>query len=732
MPPSGVAPLTVVRDAAGSALSLRDGATRDVLHDLPPGAVVLSLRDDANREDVLVFVWGETSLSLRDDGVLMHVGDIAGGYQGKGDAEPRGPARWLSLRDGGIVKSMALLRGGAFADHINISGLTMPEAVIDNMHCFSAVFYAQLAVGEISFEATVKAVNRYNNSFERLPICQHLLMLLAAPACTAIAVQSKREGGRIRRTLTYAAPLRFDTLHWPRLVCVNRPISVEHAVLVGAEISSRLGPFRWSLEQLRALAPSQYECVAGGPLYPLVHAFLPVAVARKVTGMLLEDVEWVHSQLTGQPRRAPFVFKLIEACRVLGACSLFTAHVGAGDDGDCGDSNPQVGVQARIQTTLGRGSSLLEVGDAGRFSHAAAGVVPVAAAVIAGLADPSEPSRRTCSGGSVRSAPRSNAQSTPPALVPPMAPDASVCAGAVDVARSTGAQMGAHGATTDMNEESRAADVPHGAADASHAKRRLGPELPDWVAARMWRRNVVAAPAAPSVEDAYGTSLALAALLARPSRTAQPVERSFSKINDAGVDIVEGLERHQGVLDAEQQRALLKWVDCVREDPGQIGAVYHESTVPGKHRNEAGASAKRRQGRGRHVYQSGDHTYSFKRNSDGTYGSLNFKAKVGPIAPPIRALIDRLRAEGIITIDPDAVIMTVYEPGEGGGELGDNIGLHEDFRGYKRPICSLSLGSEQVMVFQQGGCSEAVSMPVGSLLVMGGVSGGPTKHSTGV
>lgn len=102
--------------------------------------------------------------------------------------------------------------------------------------------------------------------------------------------------------------------------------------------------------------------------------------------------------------------------------------------------------------------------------------------------------------------------------------------------------------------------------------------------------------------------------------------------------------------------------------------------------------------------------YGYRNELDKPYDLVKF-----PVAMPliIEQLSQKIVAQGIVSMQPDQVIINEYVPGEG-------IKPHKDRAYYENQICGVNLGSSCIMRFIRGANLEVidVEIPRHSLYVM--------------
>jgi hypothetical protein len=180
-------------------------------------------------------------------------------------------------------------------------------------------------------------------------------------------------------------------------------------------------------------------------------------------------------------------------------------------------------------------------------------------------------------------------------------------------------------------------------------------------------------------------------------------------------DPIAGLTLFEGVVAEKEQTALLQLVD-------EWLAAGAAGTLRGKS-YEAPPEEWQRTGQGRRAVLFGVHVKCNKVDN----------AAVEPLPPPLLRLLDAFEAAGVFTPDerPDTCCVNVYDSGAW-------LPPHVDSEAFDRPFCTLSLLSEQQVVFGEsiegvngewcGRCR--LTMPVGSVLRVAGAAAGPhIKHA---
>ena len=203
-----------------------------------------------------------------------------------------------------------------------------------------------------------------------------------------------------------------------------------------------------------------------------------------------------------------------------------------------------------------------------------------------------------------------------------------------------------------------------------------------------------------------------------------PRARSFElqeTVNGKRLNSLSGLALHELILSpAEQELALLY---CGRvKDLGDEGALMGRTYT---------APRKWRRGNGRVTVQMGC-CYNYATDKDGHPPGILPREPVCGLPPFLEDLLDRMVGRGIFNARtrPDSCIINFYS-------VGDCIPPHIDHLDFARPFVTLSLLSEQSILF--GANIEIVSegeftapfscpLPVGSVLVLDGNGANVAKH----
>ncbi|XP_031132008.1 RNA demethylase ALKBH9B-like [Ipomoea triloba] len=197
----------------------------------------------------------------------------------------------------------------------------------------------------------------------------------------------------------------------------------------------------------------------------------------------------------------------------------------------------------------------------------------------------------------------------------------------------------------------------------------------------------------------------------------------YERVNGEMVNVVEGVELHTGVFDAEKQ---MKIVECVYK--------YQQLGRKGQLRARTYYEPKKRMGRkGRTIIQFGG-CYNYAVDKNGNPPGIIRDEEVDPLPAVFKQMIKRMVRWHILppTAIPNSCIVNIYEEG-------DCIPPHIDHHDFIRPFCSVSFLSECNIVFGSSlkivnhGIGEffgpvSVPLPVGSVLVLQGNGADVAKH----
>ncbi|GAB4818198.1 hypothetical protein N2152v2_005244 [Parachlorella kessleri] len=212
-------------------------------------------------------------------------------------------------------------------------------------------------------------------------------------------------------------------------------------------------------------------------------------------------------------------------------------------------------------------------------------------------------------------------------------------------------------------------------------------------------------------------------------RRRQVRKRTFAHTELVGrrpLNVAEGLELHEAVLSPAEQALLVEevegWVALGRAG-GLRGRTFS-------------APRKWMPGKGRMTVQFGC-CYNYAADDQGRQPGIVPEEIVEPMPPTLRALCRRLTRWHILprATEPDSAIVNIYEEG-------DCIPPHIDHFDFVRPFCTISLVSEQPIMFSkklvargpgdfwapEGGEPALIPLPTGSCLVLKGYGGEKAEH----
>ncbi|KAL0021789.1 hypothetical protein WJX77_000694 [Trebouxia sp. C0004] len=187
------------------------------------------------------------------------------------------------------------------------------------------------------------------------------------------------------------------------------------------------------------------------------------------------------------------------------------------------------------------------------------------------------------------------------------------------------------------------------------------------------------------------------------------------------VNIVEGLELHQNVLSPEEQLKMVQTIEewVIQGKQGQLrGRTFS-------------APRKWARGKGRITCQFGC-CYNYAIDSEGRKPGIVAEEVVEKMPPVLVSLCKRLVRWGILPKhkEPDTAIINVYD-------VEDCIPPHVDHHDFDRPFCTISLLSEQHIMFgskiiSRGPgdfvCDFEMPLPTGSCLVLKGNGADVAQH----
>ena len=140
--------------------------------------------------------------------------------------------------------------------------------------------------------------------------------------------------------------------------------------------------------------------------------------------------------------------------------------------------------------------------------------------------------------------------------------------------------------------------------------------------------------------------------------------------------------------------------------------LKNAAALPGKTYSPVTAPAFRKRNQSRETLQYG--AYVDKNRVQ--------NASVAPLPPPLLRVARRLKKLGIVQQTPDACCVNFYG-------IGQWLPDHVDSRKFERPLVTVSLGSEQCVLFKRRGClPRCVRLPVGSALRLDGCAANDWTH----
>ncbi|PSS21354.1 RNA demethylase [Actinidia chinensis var. chinensis] len=195
----------------------------------------------------------------------------------------------------------------------------------------------------------------------------------------------------------------------------------------------------------------------------------------------------------------------------------------------------------------------------------------------------------------------------------------------------------------------------------------------------------------------------------------------LERVNGKIVNILDGLELHTGVFSAVEQKRIIGFVYELQEK-GKKGELKERTYT---------APQKWMRGKGRVTIQFGC-CYNYATDRNGNPPGILQNELVDPIPHLFKVIIKRLVRWHVLppSCVPDSCIVNVYDEG-------DCIPPHIDNHDFVRPFCTVSFLSECNIVFGSNlkveGAGEfsgstAISLPVGSVLVLNGNGADVSKH----
>ncbi|XP_019170336.1 PREDICTED: RNA demethylase ALKBH5-like [Ipomoea nil] len=195
----------------------------------------------------------------------------------------------------------------------------------------------------------------------------------------------------------------------------------------------------------------------------------------------------------------------------------------------------------------------------------------------------------------------------------------------------------------------------------------------------------------------------------------------YERVDGKKVNVVQGLELHTGIFDAEEQ---MKIVECVYQ--------YQQLGQKGKLRARTYSEPKKwMRGKGRATIQFGC-CYNYAVDKNGNPPGIVRDEEVDPLPAVFKQMIKRMVRWHVLppTCVPNSCIVNIYEEG-------DCIPPHIDHHDFVRPFSTVSFLSECNILFgsslkivSPGEFSGPVSVPLpkGSVLVLQGNGADVAKH----
>ncbi|CAI9276464.1 unnamed protein product [Lactuca saligna] len=195
----------------------------------------------------------------------------------------------------------------------------------------------------------------------------------------------------------------------------------------------------------------------------------------------------------------------------------------------------------------------------------------------------------------------------------------------------------------------------------------------------------------------------------------------LERVNGKIVNILDGLELHCGVFSSVEQNRIVDFVYELQEKGKNKKLKDRTYTAP----------QKWMRGKGRVTIQFGC-CYNYATDRNGNPPGILRNELVDPIPPLFKVIIKRLVKWHVLppTCVPDSCIVNIYDEG-------DCIPPHIDNHDFVRPFCTVSFLSECNILFGTNlkveGPGEfsgaiAISLPVGSVLVLNGNGADVAKH----
>jgi alkylated DNA repair dioxygenase AlkB len=207
--------------------------------------------------------------------------------------------------------------------------------------------------------------------------------------------------------------------------------------------------------------------------------------------------------------------------------------------------------------------------------------------------------------------------------------------------------------------------------------------------------------------------LSLAVAAARPTaRMSQQQRRAVVAAGAAASILLYFYKRRQAPEGATLIKGVLDEEECKTLETLLRDLLKNAASLPGK------------------TYSPVTHPNFVKRNQSretlqfGAYVDKNRvqNACVAPLPPPLLRVARKLKKLGIVQQTPDACCVNFYSQGQW---LPD----HVDSKKFERPLVTVSLGSEQCVLFKRRGyLARCIRLPVGSALRLDGAAADDWTH----
>ncbi|XP_020091675.1 RNA demethylase ALKBH5-like [Ananas comosus] len=197
--------------------------------------------------------------------------------------------------------------------------------------------------------------------------------------------------------------------------------------------------------------------------------------------------------------------------------------------------------------------------------------------------------------------------------------------------------------------------------------------------------------------------------------------KHMERVGGRWVNVLEGLELHEGVFSAAEQHRI---VDCVLDfqQRGRRGLLRERTYSEPK---------KWMRGKGRVTIQFGC-CYNYAKDNNGNLPGIMRDEEVDPMPPILKTMIKRMVAWHVLppTCVPNSCIINIYDED-------DCIPPHIDHHDFVRPFCTVSLLSQcnilfgtYIKVVSPGvfAAPTSIPLPVGSVLVLNGNGADVAKH----